>query len=183
MKRAKHPAKSETDYPVKIEFDRADKVFTADFFDLPGCSATGSTVEEAYDAVQRAKEEWLRLTEEQGLPIPKPSTTESSGRMLLRLPSSLHGMLSAKARLNGTSLNQYLVHLLSAALVWDDASSKLSELTTQFGTFDLRLARMTNELSLLATRPSWTTTVYQDVSPGYLNQSPILSQDNLQLTQ
>jgi predicted RNase H-like HicB family nuclease len=63
-------------YPVRIEYDEEDGLFIADFLDLPGCSATGSTVTEAYERAQEAKAEWLRLTAEQGLPIPKPSRTQ-----------------------------------------------------------------------------------------------------------
>src|SRR6266542_1516279 len=114
------------DYPVKIEYDEEDSLFVAEFLDLPGCSATGSTVAEAYERAQDSKAEWLRLTLEQGLPIPKPSKTEDySGRILLRLPVSLHAMLADRARTNGVSLNQYLVHLLSAGAVGDQVGHKI----------------------------------------------------------
>jgi len=118
------------DYPVKIEYDDEDALFVAEFLDLPGCSATGSTVGEAYDRAQEAKAEWLRLTLEQGLPVPKPTKTrEYSGRILVRLPVSLHAALADGAHLNGASLNQYIVHLLSAGSVGDSVSSKLEALT------------------------------------------------------
>ncbi len=116
-------------YPLKLEFDEEDKLFIAEFLDLPGCSASGETVEEAYRRAQEAKEEWLRVTLEQGLPIPKPSMSqEYSGRILVRLPASLHGMLSNRAQLHGASLNQFIVHLLSAAAVGDEVSTKIDEL-------------------------------------------------------
>jgi len=60
-------------YPVKIDFDQDDGLYIAEFLDLPGCSATGITATEAYDRAQEAKEQWLRLTCELGLPIPPPS--------------------------------------------------------------------------------------------------------------
>ncbi|MGA2590801.1 MAG: type II toxin-antitoxin system HicB family antitoxin [Bryobacteraceae bacterium] len=114
------------DYAVRIEYDREDAVYIADFVDLPGCSATGPTVSEAYRRAQRAKEEWFRVTLEQGLPIPKPSTPgEYSGRLLLRVPASLHSMLAERARANGASLNQYMVHLLSAGTVAEEMNSKI----------------------------------------------------------
>ena len=127
------------DYPVKIEFDAEDSLFTAEFLDLPGCSATGETIEEAYGRAQEAKEEWLRLTLEQGLPIPKPSKPqEFSGRLLVRLPASLHASLSAQARTNGASLNQYIVHLLSAALIGDEVSRKLDAVASQLDRIEKR---------------------------------------------
>src|SRR6266568_6978112 len=108
-------------YPIRIEFDEKDKLFVAAFPDLPGCSASGESVEEVYNHAQEAKEDWLRVTLEQGLPVPKPSTSqEYSGRILVRLPASLHGMLSERAQLHGASLNQFIVHLLSAAAVGDE---------------------------------------------------------------
>ncbi len=118
------------DYPVRIEYDDEDALFVAEFLDLPGCSATGSTVAEAYERAQEAKSEWLRLTLEQGLPVPKPSKARDySGRILVRLPVSLHATLADRARINGASLNQYIVHLLSAGTVGDQVSSKLETMT------------------------------------------------------
>lgn len=99
---------SAVDYPVRIEYDRDDALYVAEFLDLPGCSATGATASEAYERAQSAKIEWLRVALEQDLPIPRPSRTgEYSGRILVRLPASLHANLADRARVNGISLNQY----------------------------------------------------------------------------
>src|SRR5712692_5611976 len=132
------------DYPVKISFDEQDKVYVAGFFDLPGCSAYGDTVQEAYRRAQEAKAEWLRVTLEQGLPIPEPSKTEEySGRILVRLPTSLHSMLSDKAKLHGASLNQYILHLLSAAVVGDEVSTQLDEVRNKIEHLEWRIAQLT----------------------------------------
>ncbi len=140
------------DYPVKISFDDQDKVYVAEFFDLPGCSAYGDTVQEAYHRAQEAKAEWLRVTLEQGLPIPEPSKTEEySGRILVRLPTSLHSMLSDKAKLHGASLNQYILHLLSAALVGDEVSTQLDELRNKIEHLEWRIAQLT----LAVEPPQW----------------------------
>ena len=129
------------DYPVKIEYDDEDALFVAEFLDLPGCSATGSTVAEAYERAQETKVEWLRVTLERGLPVPKPSKTrEYSGRILVRLPASLHATLADRARINGASLNQYLVHLLSAGTVGDQVSSKLEVMTGCLQRIEWRVA-------------------------------------------
>ena len=68
------------DYPVRIEYENEDGLFVADFPDLPGCSAMGSTVGETCENAQTAKVGWLRVTLEQGLPVPKPSKTGEYGR-------------------------------------------------------------------------------------------------------
>jgi predicted RNase H-like HicB family nuclease/plasmid stability protein len=128
-------------YPVRIEYDSEDSLFVADFLDLPGCSASGSTITEAFNRAQEAKAEWLRVALEQELPIPKPSKTgEYSGRILVRLPESLHSMLASRASINGTSLNQYIVHLLSAGIVGEEVSRKLEALTDHIQNIERQIA-------------------------------------------
>ncbi len=140
-------------YPIRIEFDEKDKLFIAEFLDLPGCSASGESVEEAYSRAQEAKEEWLRVTLEQGLPIPKPSASqEYSGRILVRLPASLHAMLSGRAQLHGASLNQFIVHLLSAAAVGDEVSTKIDELRDYVSKLEWRVAKLSQSLNQLLSR-------------------------------
>jgi antitoxin HicB len=129
------------DYPVRIEYDREDSLYVASFADLPGCSASGSSVAEAHERALEAKAEWLRAAREQGLPIPKPSKTgDYSGRILVRLPSSLHGMLAERARSDGTSLNQFIVHLLSAGAVGENLSGKLEALSGRMQGVERQLA-------------------------------------------
>ncbi len=155
-------------YPVRVEFDEQDKVFVAEFLDLPGCSASGETVEEAYQHAQEAKAEWLRVSLEQGLPIPKPSKAEEySGRVLVRLPSSLHAMLSEKAKLHGASLNQYMVHLLSGAVVGDSLSVQLDELKSKIGQLEWRIANLTSTLGPL----------YSQQQPTYIVSTGFESQE------
>ncbi len=136
-------------YPVKIDFDDQDQLYTAEFLDLPGCSASGETVEEAYDRAQTAKQEWLRLSTEQGLPIPKPSRAEEySGRFLLRLPPSLHAMLAERAKLQGSSLNQYAVHLLSGAVVGDSVCTQIDQLQRKVAGLEVQLSLLSRSLEL-----------------------------------
>jgi antitoxin HicB len=145
----------DTNYPVKIDFDEQDKVYIAEFLDLPGCSATGGTVEEAYQRAQTAKQEWLRLSSEQGLPIPKPSRTgEYSGRFLLRLPPSLHAMLADRAKLQGSSLNQYAVHLLSGAVVGDSVSTQIDQLKRKVAGLEMHISQLSRSFEL--SRPAVT---------------------------
>jgi antitoxin HicB len=124
-------------------------LYIAEFLDLPGCSASGATVEEAYQRAQTAKQEWLRLSQEQGLPIPKPSRAdEYSGRFLLRLPPSLHAILAERAKLQASSLNQYAVHLLSGAVVGDSVSTQIDHLKTKVAGLELQLRQLSRNLEL-----------------------------------
>jgi antitoxin HicB len=148
------------DYPVKITLDREGGVFNAEYLDLPGCSAYGDTVDEAYRLAEQAKEEWLRASLEQGLPIPRPAKTdEYSGRILVRVPAGLHALLSEQARLHGASLNQYLVHLLSSAAVGDSISTQINELRDQLSQLQARTAQISTTLRTTQSHPMQTTAI------------------------
>ena len=148
------------DYPVKISFDPEEKVYVAEYMDLPGCSAYGDTVEDAYRLAQEAKEAWLRVSLEQGLPIPKPVRTEEhSGRILARVPSALHGLLSEQSRLHGVSLNQYMVHLLSAGVVGDSVSTEIERLREKISQLEWRIAQLTSTVKGTYNQPSQGYTV------------------------
>jgi antitoxin HicB len=119
-------------YPIRLRWLEADGVFVAEFPDLPGCLAYGTNVQEAYDKAREAKKEWLAVTIQQGYPVPLPTQEEDySGRLLLRIPSSLHRAISERAKASGTSMNQYLVHLLSVSLVRNQMADELAELRKQ----------------------------------------------------
>jgi antitoxin HicB len=175
------------DYPVRIEYDREDSLYVATFVDLPGCSAPGPTVTKAYARAQQAKAEWLRVALEQGLPIPNPSKTgEYSGRILVRLPASLHAMLAGRARSNGASLNQYIVQLLSAGAVGEAVGSRLEALAgrlqeilfqvvagSAYGRFGGQVAAEAEHSQLLARQSSRLQIPILDrlVTPGALASS------------
>ena len=59
-------------YAIVVE--RAERNFAAYVPDLPGCVATGSTLEEAEQLVGEAIEIHLAGMREDGLPVPKPSS-------------------------------------------------------------------------------------------------------------
>ncbi|PZO60324.1 MAG: toxin-antitoxin system HicB family antitoxin [Phormidesmis priestleyi] len=100
-------------YPITL-YPEAAGGFTAEIRDLPGCLSQGETVEEAYGMIAEARELWLEVAYEYGDPIPMPSTEiEYSGKTMLRMPTHLHQRLAESAKQESTSLNQYIVALLS----------------------------------------------------------------------
>lgn len=100
-------------YPVRLT-PEAEGGFTAEVPDLPGCLSQGETAEEALLRIQEARTLWIEVAYECGDPIPLPSSEEPySGKVLLRMPVSLHRRLAEGAAREKVSLNQYLVHLLS----------------------------------------------------------------------
>lgn len=102
-------------YPVTLYPD-AEGGYVAQIKELPGCLTQGETLEETMTNINEARELWIETAYEAGDNIPLPSTDDSySGKLLLRLPKSLHRRLVETAEREGVSLNQYLVSLVSAA--------------------------------------------------------------------
>jgi antitoxin HicB len=82
--------------------------------ELPGCNGDGKTVAELIDDLNKAKALYISDALENGDVIPEPGQLPS-GQILLRMPRSLHWRLAGQAELEGSSLNQYIVHLLSSS--------------------------------------------------------------------
>jgi len=82
--------------------------------DLPGCIADGKTPDEAVKNSREAMRSWMESHMSSGYEIPEPSIVEDySGRILLRMPKYIHRRLAIQAQQEGSSLNQYIVSLLS----------------------------------------------------------------------
>ena len=67
-------AKITMQYAMIIE--KGDRNYSAYFPDLPGCIATGETLDEVKQRMREALELHLRGLREDGLPIPEPSLVE-----------------------------------------------------------------------------------------------------------
>jgi len=102
-------------YPIKgLEGEKEE--WGAEVPELPGCVGGGETEEEALAMVRDAIKAWLEIAVERGKKIPAPKDyekTEFSGKFTLRLPKSLHKILTFRAEEEGLSLNQYLLFLLT----------------------------------------------------------------------
>ena len=59
-------------YAIVIE--KADGNYSAYVPDLPGCAATGKTIEETEQQIREAVELHLKGMREDGLPIPEPNS-------------------------------------------------------------------------------------------------------------
>lgn len=93
--------------------------WTATVEELPGCEAHGPTPERAAAAVSEAVERWVREAEAEGRDVPPPGAAAShSGKLLVRMPRSLHAELVRASEREGTSLNAYIVAALAASIAW-----------------------------------------------------------------
>ncbi|MBE9226481.1 type II toxin-antitoxin system HicB family antitoxin [Phormidium sp. LEGE 05292] len=99
-------------YPVTLY--PGEEAYVAEIKDLPGCMTQGDTIDEVMSNIEEARELWIETAYEHGSMIPLPSTeNQYSGRVLLRMPKSLHQQLVENAEREEVSFNQYVVSLLS----------------------------------------------------------------------
>ena len=101
-------------YRMEVVEDTTEGGYAISFPELPGCISCGETIESAVANAQDAKAAWLQAAFEDHLPIPLPDSMEHySGQFKLRIPKSLHRLLSEHSQQEGISMNQYCVYLLS----------------------------------------------------------------------
>ncbi|SDD29215.1 Predicted nuclease of the RNAse H fold, HicB family [Paenibacillus sp. UNCCL117] len=95
----------------RVEEDSKGR-YWANVKELDGCHTSGDTWEEAYADLQEVLKDHIEIKLEHGDPIPEPHEN-FSGKILVRLPKSLHQQLIFKADEEGISLNQYILFKLS----------------------------------------------------------------------
>lgn len=93
--------------------------FLAEVPELPGLFTAGRTEVEAIALLQDAMAGWFESALAHGDPIPEPDPGPVggySGRILLRMPKTLHRRLAERANEEGVSLNQLAVSALSRGI-------------------------------------------------------------------
>lgn len=103
-------------YSVRIFWSDEDDGYIADSPELADVSAFGETPGSALAELGTARGLWLEEMQAMGRDAPPPLTLpRHSGQFRLRVPRSLHAWLSARAELEGVSLNTLIVQVLSEA--------------------------------------------------------------------
>jgi predicted HicB family RNase H-like nuclease len=87
----------------------------AEVDELPNVSASGATPEEAVRRVWAAANGSSAEAQEGG---PDAHTPRHSGKLLVRMPATLHDELAAAAEREGVSLNQLITGVLAASVEW-----------------------------------------------------------------
>jgi antitoxin HicB len=132
MSQAEERAESAVDryiglpYHLSVVRDGAEKgmPWTASVEEFPGCTSRGKTPDEALSGVQDAMAEWITVALKEGRDIPEPRSQSShSGRLLLRMPRTLHAELTRAAERESVSLNQFITDTLASAVAWRGRSS------------------------------------------------------------
>ena len=102
---------------ARLVLPDSDGAFFAQILEFPGCFATGSTAAEALAALEDVAASWVEAALELGQTIPEPvGISDFSGRLLLRLPKSLHRKAALVAEMEGVSLNQFIVAALAQSI-------------------------------------------------------------------
>ena len=101
-------------YKIEILHDKNEDGYVISCPELPGCITCAATAEEGLKQIRDAKKAWFTACIEENLKIPEPTDeNEYSGQFKLRMPKSLHKTLAERSKLEGISMNQYCVYLLS----------------------------------------------------------------------
>jgi len=95
--------------------------YVASYIELPDLNMTGNTPEEAVKELLTEKPEWFETCLELGIKIPLPAEPQKySGKIVLRMPPTMHESLIQIAELEGVSLNQYMLTSLSRSIGFDE---------------------------------------------------------------
>jgi antitoxin HicB len=113
-------------YPVTLVREGGDEEpWIATIDALPGCVARGATPDETLERMARAVAEWVQAAGREGKDVPEPKSAQShSGRLLLRMPQTLHAELSRTAEREKVSLNQFITDVLAGAMGWRSPGRK-----------------------------------------------------------
>ncbi len=113
-------------YNIIVEMwnDGKGPYWVARIAELPHCLIHGDTPEEAVAEIEEVKRDWIKSNLERGLKIPEPIPHKHSGQISLRIPPSLHRLLSDRAAVEGISLNQYTTAALANSVDLDINVSK-----------------------------------------------------------
>lgn len=142
------PARSAVDQYLSLPYhlllvrdgEEKGKPWCATVEELPGCTSRGKTSDDALNGVRDAMTAWIETALQEGRDVPEPkSATSHSGRLLLRMPRTLHADLTRASEREGVSLNQFITDVLASAVAWRAATGSASA-TVSTGTTPLSQA-------------------------------------------
>ncbi|GBD13322.1 hypothetical protein HRbin24_01348 [bacterium HR24] len=105
--------------------------FVAEVVELTGCWDEGETAEEAVGNLRETMRAWLESALSQGLKVPEPlEARHYSGKLMVRMPASLHRRVALLAQLDGVSINQWIVGAIAEKAGAQTAKLAAFETTT-----------------------------------------------------
>ncbi|MDP2919917.1 MAG: toxin-antitoxin system HicB family antitoxin [Dehalococcoidia bacterium] len=112
-------------YTVSVEPQDDGKgiYYVARVVELPDLFMTGATREEAVRELEAVKQDWMTEYIKLGNKMPLPlKLRKYSGKIIVRMPPSLHETLVKMAELESVSFNQYMVTALARCAGRDEAT-------------------------------------------------------------
>jgi antitoxin HicB len=111
------------DAPYEISLVRREEdgmsVWTAQVVEFPGCEARGDSDDEALAELREVMAHWIEDALAHDRPVPPPrAASVHSGRLLVRMPPTLHSDLARAADREKISLNTLIVGVLGGAVSW-----------------------------------------------------------------
>jgi antitoxin HicB len=101
------------DYQVVLEWSEEDGCHIATIPAWNNVRTHGKNAVEALRSAQEVLEMLIESAEARGEPVPEPQHRSYSGKLQLRLPTSLHCRLAREAEREGVSLNHWLTAKLA----------------------------------------------------------------------
>ncbi len=98
------------------------------------CRGDGETIEEAIEDLLGVKKYILEARISQNKPIPEPQSVEAafpSGRLLLRIPPSLHKEIALDAKASGESINRNIQRKLESAFAYKELKAEIFRLSNK----------------------------------------------------
>lgn len=119
-------------YTIELR-EEEDGSWSALVPELPGAVAVGDTPNDAVEELPAVIDLWIAAASDRGMPVPAPRREESAnGKVLVRLPRTVHARLVRAAREEGVTLNAYCVSVLSAGLAQALERTRASERQTAY---------------------------------------------------
>ncbi|MEX2415935.1 MAG: toxin-antitoxin system HicB family antitoxin [Paenibacillaceae bacterium] len=102
------------DYTMVINHihDGGSPYYYGKIAELDGCQTTADSIDELIKELEQVKEDHITIKLEHGDLIPEPNEMPS-GKIMMRMPKTLHWKLAGEAEQEGVSLNQYMLYKLS----------------------------------------------------------------------
>lgn len=127
------------DYPLRLIPD-PDGGYVFEYPDLPGCIGQIESLAELPEHAEEARGLWLEVARERGNEIPLPSRPEEySGKLVVRMPRSLHRRLAESAAADSVSLNAYIGTLLAAGEASAEVRGRFDEVCANLDALHDRL--------------------------------------------
>ena len=166
----------------RVVTPESDGSFHAEILEFPGCIAIGDEPAEALANLEEVAASWLEATIEKGQDVPEPQDASGfSGKLVLRLPKSLHRKAARQAARDNVSLNQFIVASVAeqvGAQVIHSSTSPRPSSTTEFSVLRANLLAgiaINTDTSLLEI--GWHIIQTKSVSPD-IEPSPIYQHSN-----